>query len=70
MRDSRTSGSSSLAFEAADDLSVAEALGSAALNGVAGGLVIAHPDDDDAVERALGGAVAAAVHSVPVGASR
>src|SRR4051812_17348278 len=56
-----------VALEAADDLSLAEALAGAAFDVVAGGLVMAHPHDGDDVERAVGGPVAAAAEPVSAG---
>ena len=55
------------AFEAADDVFLGEAFGAAAGDVVDGGLVEAHADDDDPVERCVGLAVPAAVEAVPVG---
>ena len=56
-----------VALEAADDLAFGQALGGAAFDVGAGGLVVAHPDDGDDVEGAVGGSVAAAAEPVPAG---
>ena len=58
-----------VAFEAADDFALCQALASAAGHVVAGGLVAGEPDDDDAPEGVVGVSVAAAVEAVAVGES-
>jgi hypothetical protein len=54
-----------VALEAADDLTFAQSFGGASFDVVAGGLVVAHPDDGDDVQRAVRGTVAAAAEPVP-----
>jgi hypothetical protein len=49
-----------VALRAADDFAFAESFGGAALDVVAGGLVMADADDGNDVERAVGGSVTAA----------
>src|SRR3954464_5110852 len=56
--------SGDVALEAADDLAFAEAFGGASFDVVAGGLVVAHPDDCDDVEGAVGGAISSATEAV------
>jgi hypothetical protein len=56
-----------IALEAADDLAFAESFGGAALDVVAGGLVVPHADDRNDVERAVGRSVTAAAESVTTG---
>ena len=58
-----------VALEAADDLAFAEAFGGASFDVVAGGLVVAHPDDGDDVEGAVRGPVSAAAEAVTAGGS-
>jgi len=55
-----------VALEAAHDLGLGLALGSAASHVVPGGLVAAHADQGDAPQGAVGLPVAAAVQPVPV----
>lgn len=50
-----------VALEAADDLGLGQALGGAPLDVGAGGCVVAHADQHDAIEGGVGLAVAAAV---------
>src|SRR5690242_369289 len=59
-----------IAFEAAEDVSFGQTFGGAAGDVVAGALVVAHADQDDGVQGAVGGAVTAAVEAVAVSASR
>jgi hypothetical protein len=59
-----------VALEAAHDLGLGLALGDAASDVVAGGLVVAHPDQGDTPKGTVRIPVTAAVQSVPVGASR
>ena len=54
------------ASEAADDVFLGEAFGAAAADIVDGGLVGAHADDHDPVDRGVGLAVRAAVEAVEV----
>jgi hypothetical protein len=54
-----------VAFEAADDLGFGLAFSDPAGDVGPGGFVVLHPDDDGAVERGVGLAVAAAVEPVP-----
>src|ERR1700733_5655737 len=56
-------------FEAAEDVFAVQALVGAALPVVAGGLVVAESDQGDGVQGVVGGAVAAAVEAVAVGAA-
>jgi len=56
-----------VALEAADDFALGQAFGGAALDVVAGGLVVPNADDRDDVERAVGCSVAAAAESVTTG---
>src|SRR6266516_2637235 len=55
-----------VAFEAAHDLTFALALAGAAVDVGRGGLLVAHADEDDAVECGVGLAVAAPVEPVAV----
>ena len=54
-------------LQAADDLAFAQPFGGAAFDVVAGGLVMAHADDGDDVERAVGCSIASAAESVAAG---
>lgn len=54
-------------FEAPDDLGLGFALGQAASDVVAGGLVVLHPHDHGAVQGSVGVAVAAAIEAVAGG---
>ena len=58
-----------VALQAADDLAFAQSFGGAALDVVAGGLVVPDADDGDDVERAVGGTVTAAAEPVTAGGS-
>src|SRR3712207_7041336 len=55
------------ALEAADDLPLAPPLGGAAPDVVDGGLMGAHPHDDDAVEGGVGLPLPTAVQPMPAG---
>ena len=58
-----------VALEAADDLAFGSAFCCSAFDVVAGGLMVAHPDDRDDVERAVRRSVAAAAETVTTGGS-
>src|ERR1700722_11745255 len=58
---------SDVAFEAAHDLGFGFALGDASGDVGAGGFVVFHADDNDAVECAVGAAVSAPVEAVSMG---
>ena len=55
-----------VALEAADDLGFGQAFFGASFDVVLGGLVVRHAHDDDAPQRGVGVAVAAAVEPVPL----
>jgi hypothetical protein len=57
-------------LHATDDLGLGLAFGGSSGDVGDGGLVEAHPDDDDAVQRGVGLAVAAAVEAVADGLAR
>ncbi len=58
-----------VALEAADDFAFAESFSGAALDIVAGGLMVSQSDDGDDVEGAVGGTVPAAAEPVSPGGS-
>src|SRR5512132_658155 len=58
-----------VAFQAADDLALGQSLGGAAGEVGLGPRVVVHADQDDAPQRVVGLAVAAAIEPVPAGAA-
>ena len=65
--DGREDFAGNVAFQAADDLALAQSLRGAAAHVCSGPGIVTKPDQDDAVEGRVGLAVTTAVESMPVG---